>query len=174
MELRKNDLRIRNAGKADAGTLCRWWNDGKVMEHAGFPYGLGISAEEISESLSKDSDEEKRRLIIEYRDMPIGEMNFRMNADGNASIGIKICETEYQNAGLGRKCLSMLINALFEKGCEKIVLDTDPDNSRARHVYELLGFRNTGIRRDCWKDQLGRLRSAADYELALADFHDFS
>lgn len=38
MYLHQNTLTIRDALPADAPLLCRWWNDGKIMEHAGlFP-----------------------------------------------------------------------------------------------------------------------------------------
>lgn len=43
MYLHQNELTICDALPADAPLLCRWWNDGKVMEHAGFPQGLGTS-----------------------------------------------------------------------------------------------------------------------------------
>ena len=174
MYLKKDELIIRNAEKDDAATLCSWWNDGRVMEHAGFPYGLGISEAELIESLSKDDDSHRRRLIIEYQNIKIGEMNFNIVNDDIAKIGIKICEEDYQNKGLGRRCLSMLIKELFSMGYKKIILDTSPNNLRARHVYETLGFKYIGIRKDCFKNQLGELCSAVDYELLLDDFNDFS
>jgi len=31
---------IRNAVASDCGQLAAWWNDGKVMVHAGFPKGI--------------------------------------------------------------------------------------------------------------------------------------
>ena len=54
-------LSFRAARPEDAETLCAWWNDGAVMAHAGFPNGLGTTAEEIAASLEKDSDGERRR-----------------------------------------------------------------------------------------------------------------
>ena len=42
-----NDILIRDALPSDAPILCRWWNDGAVMAHAGFPNGLGTTVEEI-------------------------------------------------------------------------------------------------------------------------------
>lgn len=71
MMIRYKNLTIRQADVADAKQLTAWWNDGTVMAHAGFPYGLGTSEEDIAE------------------------------------IGIKICENDCQNRGVGRKCLSM-------------------------------------------------------------------
>ena len=64
MFLQFKNFTIRNAAVEDADLLSTWWNDGKIMAHAGFPKGLDESAYEIAESLKKDTDE-YRRLIIE-------------------------------------------------------------------------------------------------------------
>lgn len=170
MKLKDKELCIKNAEVKDAVILAKWWNDGKVMAHAGFPDGLHISVSEIEEKLKTDSDEKGRRLIIEYADKPIGEMNYSNKGDHIASIGIKICEESCQEKGLGRRCLSLLIRELFDEGYEKIVLDTDLENKRAQHVYELLGFQKVSINFDSWKDQRGMSRSSVDYELKEKDF----
>lgn len=173
MRIEKDTLCIRNAMAEDASQLAAWWNDGSVMAHAGFPYGLGISEEEVRGSLAKDADDTRRRLIIEYDGKKIGEMNFS-NHDDHAEIGIKICEREYQERGLGRICLSMLIRELFDKGYEKISLDTNLNNKRAQHVYELLGFKKMRVNIDSWRDQTGKLNSSVDYELTRENFHDYA
>ena len=116
MRIQIDDICIRNAEKADCAQLASWWNDGNVMAHAGFPLGLNTTAEEIAASIAGDTDDTERRMIIEYRDHPIGEMSFRNMGDQTAEIGIKICESACQNHGLGRVALSMLIRTLFEKG----------------------------------------------------------
>ena len=173
MRIEKDDLCIRDAVAEDAKALAAWWNDGSVMAHAGFPYGLGISEEEIIESLSKDDDAIRRRLIIEYEGKKIGEMSYSRKED-SARIGIKICEEEYQEKGLGRICLSLLIRELFDRGYSRIILDTNLNNTRAQHVYELLGFEKKRINIDSWKDQTGKLNSSVDYELIEEDFHDYA
>ncbi len=66
--------------------------------------------------------------------------------------------------------LSLLIRELFRCGFEKIVLDTNLNNTRAQHVYEELGFKRVRVRRDCWRDQAGVLQSAVDYEMGTAVF----
>lgn len=43
MNIKYNRLCIRNAENKDCEQLAKWWNDGKVMAHAGFPKGLGKS-----------------------------------------------------------------------------------------------------------------------------------
>ena len=174
MRIENKDLVLRDVNKKDCETLERWWNDGEVMAHAGFPNGLGTNCEEIWESVSKDEDFLRRRLMIEYKNELIGEMSYTFIDDHCADLGIKICEKEYQNMGLGRVALSMLINRLFEMGCLKIVLDTNLNNMRARHVYELLGFEKVRVNYDSWKDQMGNFQSSVDYELYRERFNDFS
>lgn len=166
-------LTIRNAEAADAAQLAVWWNDGAVMAHAGFPMGLGITAEKIISDISTDTDETRRRLILEIGGKAVGEMSYRNLKNGSAEIGIKICETAQQEKGNGRKFLSMLIGRLFSMGYEKIVLDTNLNNERAQHVYESLGFRKLRVNIDSWKDQLGNWQSSVDYELIPGEFVDY-
>ena len=52
MNIKYNQLCIRNAEKKDCEQLAVWWNDGTVMAHAGFPNGLGTSAAEIENCAS--------------------------------------------------------------------------------------------------------------------------
>ena len=174
MLIRKKDICIRNVESADCEQLATWWNDGSVMAHAGFPHGLGTSADIIREQLSNDTDDTRRRLIIEYQDKLIGEMSYTNIGNNTAQMGIKICDPEYQNRGLGKIILSMLINELFSRGYEKIVLDTNLRNLRAQHVYETIGFQKVKVNIDAWIDQVGVPQSFIDYELTPDTFNDFS
>lgn len=169
--LKHKDIVIRNATAADAVILETWWNDGTIMAHAGFPNGTGQTAEEIAEKIRTDADKVHRRMIIELAGNPIGETNYNHLREGVAEIGIKICDFSKQNKGYGKIILSMLILYLFDElGYEKIVLDTNLRNKRAQHVYEQLGFRKVRVRENSWRNQLGELQSAVDYELAQDEF----
>ena len=106
-KIQYENLTIRQAEVADAKQLAAWWNDGAVMAHAGFPNGLGTTEEEIIEGFGNGC------MVIEESDRLIGECNYRNIADGVAEIGIKICETDCRNRGVGRKVLSMLILSLI-------------------------------------------------------------
>lgn len=171
MLIKQDNIVIRNAEATDAPLLGKWWRDGKIMAHAGFPNGLSITDDEIANSLSTDTDETCRRLIIEVDSSPVGEMNCRNIGDNTAEIGIKICDESMQEKGYGSTILRIFINELFCKyGYEKMVLDTNLENKRAQHVYEKLGFRKVGIRYDSWKNQLGELQTAVDYEMTKTDY----
>ena len=167
MHIKYDSLTIRDAVAADAAQLTAWWNDGAVMAHAGFPNGLGTTVEKVIAGLGNG------RLILIENERLIGEACYRKVGEGVAEIGIKICETDCRNRGLGRIILSMLISWLFEQGFEKIVLDTNLTNKRAQHVYESLGFRKLRINYDSWTDQLGNKQSAVDYELTEDNFIDY-
>lgn len=175
MLLQFNNLTIRNATANDADLLAAWWNDGKIMAHAGFPNGTGQTAESIAEKISADTDDTHRRLIIELENIPIGEMNYRNVGENTAEIGIKICNFSKQNKGNGKIILSMLISSLFNNmGYNKIILDTNANNKRAQHVYEELGFRKLQVRENSWRNQLGELQSTVDYEMYPEDFVNFA
>ena len=167
MKIQYENLTIRQAECADAKQLAAWWNDGAVMAHAGFPNGLGTTEDEVVKGLGNG------RMVIEESTRLIGECNYRNVSDGVAEIGIKICETDCQNRGVGRKVLSMLLGWLFRNGYSKIVLDTNLANTRAQHVYESLGFRKVRTNIDSWKDQLGQLQSSVDYELVEKNFKSY-
>ena len=170
MLLIHKNLKIRNATADDAVQLCEWWNDGRVMAHAGFPNGLDTNPEKIMRQLSTDSDDTCRRLIIEGNNVSVGEMSFRNKGDGVAEIGIKICKPDEQEKGHGSLFLRMLISGLFSSGYDKIILDTNLENTRAQHVYEKLGFLRLRTNYDSWKNQLGELQSSIDYELPKSNF----
>lgn len=174
MHLNCKGLTIRNATHDDALLLTQWWNDGKIMAHAGFPKGLGTTVERVKDQIGGDSDEKGRHLIIELNSEPIGEMCYRIKDEKTAEIGIKICDFSKQEQGFGRILLSMLIKELFAVGCETITLDTNLENKRAQHVYEKIGFRKIRVNTNSWKDQLGQSRSSVDYKMTKADFIDFT
>lgn len=175
MLLKHNNLIIRNATEKDAEQLAMWWNDGKIMAHAGFPNGTGQTAQSIANNLQKDTDTTHRRLIIEMDNMPIGEMNYRNKGSQTVEIGIKICDFSKQNKGVGKILLSMLISALFKDfGYQKIILDTNLKNKRAQHVYEQLGFTKLRVNQNSWTNQIGELQSSLDYELYQKDFINFA
>lgn len=169
-----NNITIRSACAGDAEQLAAWWNDGSIMAHAGFPKGLGTTAEKIAFDLANDSDTSRRRLILLLEDRPIGEMCYRNEGNRTADIGIKICEKACQEKGIGRIALSMLIRALFDTGYTKIILDTNLKNTRAQHVYEKLGFQKLRVNIDSWKNQMGEPESSVDYELTAEIFHNFA
>ncbi|KAB3529398.1 GNAT family N-acetyltransferase [Alkaliphilus serpentinus] len=169
MYLEKGDLIMRSATLSDTKILANWWNDGKVMAHAGFPNGIGISEETILKNLKP---EQNPLFILEINGKPVGEMSYRDIEENVAEIGIKICDFSVQTKGYGTQFLKMLISYLFEqRGYERIILDTNLKNKRAQHVYEKIGFRKIRVNIDSWENQLGEVQSSVDYEITKEEFN---
>ncbi|HHX66563.1 MAG TPA: GNAT family N-acetyltransferase [Gallicola sp.] len=178
MKIENNKIVIRSAKLDDTKQLNTWWNDGKVMEHAGFPKGLGESLEKTKRLVSENENQLSQRCVIEIDSKLVGECSYRIYKN-EAAIGIKICDFNYQNKGYGTELLKLLIKFLFEdenlnsrEKINRIFLDTNLNNKRAQRVYEKIGFNKVGTRKNCWKDQLGRLQSVVDYEMTRKDYNN--
>jgi len=177
MYIKNENLVIRSASLEDTSRLNTWWNDGKVMEHAGFPNGLGQSLHETEKEILAYEGKLSQLCILEVDSVPVGECSVGVIGDGMVEIGIKICDFTYQNQGIGRKLLSMLLTYLFEDEVlnsqykvDKILLDTNLKNVRAQHVYEKLGFTKIRVNKAAWKDQLGEWQDSVDYEMTRQDY----
>ena len=49
----------------------------------------------------------------------------------------------HQNKGYGTQAIRMILDEMQSRfGCREVYLSTGPDNVRAKHVYEKLGFRS--------------------------------
>lgn len=165
-------ITLIEAQYSDAEQLNNWWNDGAVMAHAGYPNGIGQSLENTRQTIHRSQQKNTECLwIIRYDDVPIGECNYRLLQSNLAECGWKICEEDYQNQGLGTRIIRMVLHYLFfdpsmqaQFPIEKVVWDTNLTNLRAQYVYEhKIGAQRTGVRKNCWQDQLGNWQSAVDY-----------
>ena len=165
MMIKTKRLTIRRATEDDAETFARWWADGKHMEHAGFPRGITTDIEALKKRLRASNPDNQLCVIESETHQPIGELSAYRKGSG-MMIGIKLVGPTHQNKGLGTEALQAFITWLFEHhAIDHLALDTMIENTRAQAVYERLGFVKQGINKDCWTDQLGRLRTAVDYRL---------
>ena len=80
MNLAENNLSIRKATVDDAKTLCRWWNDGELMQTVGFPQGLGTTVEKVRYQV--ENPHGNNLLILEILGEPVGEANYKDKGSG--------------------------------------------------------------------------------------------
>lgn len=178
MEISKDRVLIRSAIDSDAPLLNKWWNDGQVMEHAGFPLGLNQSLEETQREIDSWRGKLSQLCIIEINGQPVGELSYRIRGNGAAYPGWKICETSYQNQGYGPQIIRLLFEFIFTDKrinsmdpIDRIVWDTMLDNKRAQYVYEeKIEASRTGIKEKSWQDQLGNWRDSVFYEISREEF----
>ena len=114
MRIEKENIVIRSVTIYDAEQLNQWWNNGKVMEHAGFPNGLGESLETTLAGIKSWEGKLSQRCIIEIDGKPIGELSHRIK-DNTCLVepGWKICDFNYQNQGYGSKIIIMLLEFIL-------------------------------------------------------------
>lgn len=172
-------LAIRPARLEDAPQLNAWWNDGAVMAHAGFPRGLGQSLPETEAHIRRMLDAPNRGLwMLLCGGKTIGESSYRVLSGNAVECGWKICDTSYQNRGIGTAAILLTLQHYFtDPGFRALhpvtatVWDTNLNNLRAQKVYEQkIGAKRLGVRENSWKDQLGTWQSAVDYRLEREDF----
>ena len=154
----------------DASLLCRWYRNKELMKHVGFEDGLNVTEEGLIFSIANEVEDKSidrtfRRFIIienESGDV-IGELSFNDLDLVNkcCRIGIKICEIEKQHRGYGYEAVRLFLEYLFNSyGLHRIELDTLLENRRAQGLYKKVGFKEIGVKRDCWLDPQGNYRSA--------------
>jgi diamine N-acetyltransferase len=69
--------------------------------------------------------------------------------ENSRAIELKRIVVGAPERGLGRNILEELIRIAFcELGAHRLFLDVFEDNSRARHLYESLGFQHEGVMRE--------------------------
>lgn len=170
--MKENNVIIRSAKSGDVSILCKWWSDGRVMAHAGFPNGIMTDKSKLFERIEKQNEHslpKDQLMIIELiNKYSIGELNYRVKSSGVFEIGIKICVIKERGKGYGAKAINLLIMFLRdEMKAKKIILDTNPNNIGAQRFYKRLGFKQTKTIENCWKDQLGNLQGAVYFEMIL-------
>ncbi len=104
--------------------------------------------EYVNNNMKAIRKKEHIQIIAEHDGKIIGNANIwkgRLDANkhvGELNIGLS---KEYREIGIGTKMLELLISMARKEFKSRIVkLDVYGDNLRAKHVYEKVGFRETG------------------------------
>ena len=70
---------------------------------------------------------------------------------------LNLCVTrDQQGFGFGRQFMHFLLGALKEKGAQVLFLEVRPSNRIAIALYQSMGFREIGVRKDYYPAPLGR------------------
>lgn len=106
------------------------------------------SEKKLFEQKNKSPDEAMVMCIVDGKVAGNCEITFFKNlkTKHRASVGIALT-SEFWNQGIGTKMLQEIIHLAEARECvTQIELDVVEGNSRARHLYEKMGFRITGVR----------------------------
>lgn len=164
-------MMMRATTVEDAELLCQWYLQKDLMKHVGFPDGLDVGLENQQNKILNQKNDGKLLMLTLLDGTPIGECHYFNMQNTSCEIGIKICDLNYQGQGYGKEGLQLLLAHLFGvMGIRTVFLDTIVENTRARNLYTSVGFKETGINKDCWTDSTGMLRSTVLMTLTVDDF----
>jgi RimJ/RimL family protein N-acetyltransferase len=142
---------------ADHLALLRsWLNKPHVAEYWQEPQD---EAEFRDKYLNMLTARDVRAYIVYVDDVPIGYIQdyqaclvgggWWLDAEpGTFGIDQFIGEPAWVGKGFGTELIRQFIDRLFaDPRVEEIIVDPDPNNSRAIHVYEMVGFKRLGLTR---------------------------
>lgn len=154
-------VRLRAREPADEPRAYEFFNDPEVTEFLTIRYPLSHRQER--EFLDETTDYNHAGFAIETLEdrRYIGGCDLKVIRPEvrRAELGIAIGDKSYWDGGYGTDTMRTLCRFGFEEmNLHRIELWVFEENTRARHVYEKLGFKTEGTVRDGWY-QGGRYHS---------------
>lgn len=138
-------LRVRKAEQTDEDINFFFilYTNPEVMKFVGFPYGLKISKEEITESISAQdiSEFDQALLIISKADNKLlGECKLgKPDKDGISETDVKFLP-EYWNKGYGKEIKAGLVEYLFRNtDCTGVKATPNKKNIASQKMQESVG-----------------------------------
>lgn len=146
----RTGIRLRPLEMRDVDNLLTWVNEPQVVgRFATFHDPLTRQDEEryVQDMLASRTD---LVFSIEAGGMYIGQAGLHeiehKNRNGRAALVIR---REFQGRGYGQAAMREFLRRVFtDHGMHKVWLIVDPNNERARHIYEKTGFRQEGVLRE--------------------------
>ncbi len=151
----------------DLPMLSRWLKEPHVAEWWGDP---AVSISEIEEAMEDVATEP---LIVEMDGEPIAYLQsydphleddhpYQDQPTGTLGIDISIGRPDLVGKGHGSAIIRQFVAMLFEEGAPRIIIDPDPNNSRAIRAYEKAGFTAFDTRTSIYGPALMMARDAPE------------
>lgn len=162
MFISEETISLRAAEPEDARQIYAWENDRNLWRVS--ETSNPISLFQIEQFLLGNSDlaaNRQLRLMIEMKDvdMPIGCIDLFEYDPINSHIGIGVLiEKDYRGKGLATKAIALCMEYLFNNVMvHQIHCLIDAQNVESQHLFEKLGFKPSGCRKDWIKTPEGYL-----------------
>ena len=154
IDLNKDDIRIRSLNDSDYNILFKWLTDERVLEFYG-GRDKNYTLDKIKEHYSKPWKDEIIRVIIEYKETPIGygqiykmydelyeDYHYPKTEEIVYGMDQFIGDPDYWSMGIGTKYTQMIFEFLKSKrNADAVILDPHQDNLRAIKMYKKAGFK---------------------------------
>lgn len=136
-----DDLRIRICSERDIDLLARQFSSGTPRVHA-FRF-------------ARQQDRRSTYLIAWLRDVPVGHLDLwwqaaedspsaQQHLAGHAELNGIVVLPEYRSQGIGTRLIAAAEQMARERGFREVCVGVDIENTRARSLYERLGYRDWG------------------------------
>lgn len=153
--LKGNHVYLRQPVIEDAALWFEWLNDFDVVLPLGDEFYSKVTMESVEEQIRNNASSDcfMFSIIIE-EDKVIGRcMLFNIDrVNGSAMVGIFIGDKEQWGKGYAKEAMELLIEYSFRiQNLHSLMLGVYCFNTRAIALYEKLGFKAIGIRREVRK-----------------------
>ncbi len=148
-------IRLRAREPEDEPLFFRWINDPEVTEYLGarYPYSHAQEREWIERTGPPGYAHAILAIETLFDRTLIGSCGLRPSGPEHrcAVLGIAIGNKEYWDGGYGTDVMRTLCRLGFEMmNLHRIELDVIAPNARAKRVYEKVGFKVEGMKRDAY------------------------
>jgi RimJ/RimL family protein N-acetyltransferase len=146
-------VRLRAREPEDEPLLYRWFNDPEVTEFLVVRYPLSHATErefiEGAHSIAYNRASFGVETLAEGRLIGGVSLEHANPENRSATLGIALGDKTFWNGGYGTDTMRTICRFGFEMmNLHRIELDVYASNARARAVYEKVGFKDEGLRRD--------------------------
>lgn len=155
---------LRPVEVEDADRFVRWFNDPMVRLTLTSPFPLNrLKEREFLEKLYKDNRDVVLAVVAKEGDVHIGVAGLHGIGLPNrsATFGLAIGEKSYWDKGFGTEATKLMLNYGFENlALHRVTLWVYDFNARGIHLYEKLGFKEEGRKRESvfrggeWYDEI--------------------
>jgi RimJ/RimL family protein N-acetyltransferase len=156
--LRGRRVYLRPLEPEDADTVSAWYDDARVASLMGdLPISHARRRTRYATATTEGEDDVYRFLICRLEDdVPVGRTDlFDIDkGHGSCAFGITIGDPADWGHGYGSDALNALVDFAFgQLRMERIWMDVEAGNERARAAYRKAGFQEEGrLRRAWWQD----------------------
>ena len=95
-------------------------------------------------SIKDSQDRYKDYTVCDRAGNRIGNMSTNLDPDGSLNIVWLGIKTKHEGKGHGQSAMRTVIDDAKKQGIKKITLEVPTTSPNARHIYEKLGFKETG------------------------------
>ena len=110
-------------------------------------FSVPWSEDALREELTKDNS----RFFVAITKNEVSGYIGANNVLGEVYIDNIAVFYNYRGFGIGTSLLKHLINASEEENCDLITLEVRVSNTPAQNLYEKLGFKNVGVRKNFYE-----------------------